>query len=59
MMLPMATTEVVLLAMVTECAALAVPRFRTVPKVIDVGSTVSGATAVPVTLTNCGLPVPV
>jgi hypothetical protein len=32
---------------------------RVVLKVIEVGDTVSGLTAVPVTLTDCGLPVPV
>ncbi|MGB7822146.1 MAG: hypothetical protein WBL22_08150 [Candidatus Sulfotelmatobacter sp.] len=45
--------------MVTEWAALAVPTFRVAGKVIEVGDTVSGATAVPVTLTDCGSPIPV
>jgi hypothetical protein len=57
-MLPIATAEVDLLLMVTEWAALAVPTFRVVLKVIEVGDTVIGLTAVPVTLTDCGLPVP-
>jgi hypothetical protein len=57
-MLPIATAEVDLLLMVTVWAALAVPTFRVVLKVIEVGDTVSGLTAVPVTLTDCGLPVP-
>jgi hypothetical protein len=57
-MLPIATAEVDLLLTVTVWAALAVPTFRVVLKVIEVGDTVSGLTAVPVTLTDCGLPVP-
>jgi hypothetical protein len=32
---------------------------RVVLNVIEVGATVSGLTAVPVTLTDCGLPLPV
>ena len=32
---------------------------RVVLKVIEFGETVSGLTAVPVTATDCGLPVPV
>jgi hypothetical protein len=58
-MLPIATAEVVLLVRVTECDWLGVPTLRVVLKVIEVGATVSGLTAVPVTLTDCGLPVPV
>jgi len=53
------TAEVELFLMVTEWAALAVPTFRVAGKVIEVGDTVSGATAVPVTLTDCGSPIPV
>jgi hypothetical protein len=58
-MLAIATAEGKLLFIVTEWAALAVPTFRVVPKLIEVGDTVSGLAAVPVTLTDCGLPVPV
>ncbi len=53
------TAEVELFLMVTEWATLAVPTFRVAGKVIEVGDTVSGATAVPVTLTDCGSPIPV
>jgi hypothetical protein len=58
-MLPSAIAAVVPLLRVTECGALGVPTLRVVLKVIEVGETVSGLTAVPVTLTDCGLPVPV
>jgi hypothetical protein len=58
-MLPIATVEAELLVMVTECGALAVPTFRVVLKAIELGDTVIGVNAVPVRLTDCGLPVPV
>jgi hypothetical protein len=57
-MLPIATAEVVTLVTVTVCTALAVPTFRMVLKATEVGETLIGVTAVPVTLTDCGLPVP-
>jgi hypothetical protein len=58
-MLPSATAELELLVIVTVCAELDTPTFRTTGKVIDVGATVTGVIAVPCTATDCGLPEPV
>jgi hypothetical protein len=57
-MLPSATAELELLVMVTVCAALDMPTFRTRGKSIDVGATVTGVIAVPWTVRDCGLPEP-
>jgi len=50
-MVKLVSGTVSLLLIVTVCAALAVPTLSVVLKAIEVGETVTGATAVPCTLT--------
>lgn len=58
-MLSSVTAEEVSLVRVIECAALRVPTDAVELNEIELGLTVSGATAVPVTVADCGSPAPV
>ena len=58
-MLSSVTAEEASLVKVTVCAALAVPTATDGLKEMELGLTFNGATAVPVTVEDCGSPAPV